>query len=305
MRIHLGGVRGSTPAPGAEFVRYGGHTSCVAITPADAPPHEGAPADGPPHEGAPADGPPFDSAGPPRLILDAGTGLRRVTGLLRGAPFTGTILLTHLHWDHVHGLPFFAAGDRDDARVTLLLPEQEGGAAAEEVLARGMSPPHFPIAPSGLRGDWSFGTLAPGVFKAEGFTVEAREVPHKGGRTFGYRVSDGHSALAYIPDHCPTALGPGPDGWGEYHPAALALAAGVDLLIHDSFLRPEEVAAEASFGHPAADYAVALAQRAGARHVMLAHHKPDRTDDALDELAARFRADPQVTVAAEGQTINL
>ncbi len=305
MRIHLGGVRGSTPAPGAEFVRYGGHTSCVAITPADAPPHEGAPADGPPHEGAPADGPPFDSAGPPRLILDAGTGLRRVTGLLHGESFTGTILLTHLHWDHVHGLPFFAAGDRDDARVTLLLPEQEGGAAAEEVLARGMSPPHFPIAPSGLRGDWSFGTLAPGVFKAEGFTVEAREVPHKGGRTFGYRVSDGHSALAYIPDHCPTALGPGPDGWGEYHPAALALAAGVDLLIHDSFLRPEEVAAEASFGHPAADYAVALAQRAGARHVMLAHHKPDRTDDALDELAARFRADPQVTVAAEGQTINL
>ncbi len=295
MRIHLGGVRGSTPAPGAEFVRYGGHTSCVAITPADAPPHEG----------APADGPPFDSAGPPRLILDAGTGLRRVTGLLHGESFTGTILLTHLHWDHVHGLPFFAAGDRDDARVTLLLPEQEGGAAAEEVLARGMSPPHFPIAPSGLRGDWSFGTLAPGVFKAEGFTVEAREVPHKGGRTFGYRVSDGHSALAYIPDHCPTALGPGPDGWGEYHPAALALAAGVDLLIHDSFLRPEEVAAEASFGHPAADYAVALAQRAGARHVMLAHHKPDRTDDALDELAARFRADPQVTVAAEGQTINL
>ena len=163
----------------------------------------------------------------PRLILDAGTGLRRVTGLLGGAPFAGTILLTHLHWDHVHGLPFFTAGDRDDARVTLLLPEQEErGAGAEEVLARGMSPPHFPIAPGGLRGDWTFGTLAPGVFKAEGFTVEAREVPHKGGRTFGYRVSDGHSAMAYIPDHCPTALGPGPEGWGEYHPAALSPGRG-------------------------------------------------------------------------------
>ena len=155
-----------------------------------------------------------------------------------------------------------------------------------------MSPPHFPITPAGLRGDWSFGSLAPGVFKAEGFTVEAREVPHKGGRTFGYRVSDGHSAMAYIPDHCPTALGPGPDGWGEYHPAALALAAGADLLIHDSFLRPDEVAAEASFGHPAADYAVALAHRAGARRVLLTHHKPDRTDDALDALATRFRPTP-------------
>jgi len=282
VRIHLCGVRGSTPAPGPEFVRYGGHTSCMAIA----------------HDG-----------GAPRLILDAGTGLRQVTGLLGGAPFTGTIVLTHLHWDHVHGLPFFTAGDRPEARVTLLLPEQatqgEGSAGAEEVLARGMSPPHFPIRPSGLRGTWSFCSLAPGVFKAEGFTVEAREVPHKGGRTFGYRVSDGHSAIAYIPDHCPTALGPGPEGWGEYHPAALGLAAGVDLLIHDSFLLPDEVAAEASFGHPAADYAVGLARRARARHVLLTHHKPDRTDDALDALAARFRPDPRVTVAAQGQLIDL
>ena len=307
MRIHLCGVRGSTPAPGAEFVRYGGHTSCVAIAPDDGAPDDGAPDDSAPDDGTPDDGAP--GGGAPRLILDAGTGLRRVTGLLGGAPFTGTIILTHLHWDHVHGLPFFSAGDRHDARVTLLLPEQEaqseGSAGAEEVLARGMSPPHFPITPSGLRGEWSFCSLAPGVFKAEGFTVEAREVPHKGGRTFGYRVSDGHSAIAYIPDHCPTALGPGPEGWGEYHPAVLGLAAGVDLLIHDSFLLPDEVAAEASFGHPAADYAVSLARRAGARHVLLTHHKPDRTDDALDALAARFRPDPHVTVAAQGQLIDL
>jgi phosphoribosyl 1,2-cyclic phosphodiesterase len=135
--------------------------------------------------------------------------------------------------------------------------------------------------------------------------VEAREVPHKGGRTFGYRVSDGHSSVAYIPDHCPTALGPGPEGWGEYHPDALALAAGADLLIHDAFLRPEEVPALGSFGHPAADYAVSLARRAGAARVLLAHHKPDRTDGELDALAARFRADPRVAVAAEGQVIDL
>jgi len=279
VRIHLCGVRGSTPAPGAEFVRYGGHTSCVAVAP--------------------------DGATAPRLILDAGTGLRRVTGLLGGEPFAGTIILTHLHWDHVHGLPFFAAGDREDARVALLLPEPEGNTTAEDVLAEGMSPPHFPITPRGLRGDWTFGAVAPGTFKADGFTVEAREVPHKGGRTFGYRVSDGHSSVAYIPDHCPTALGPGPEGWGEYHPDALALTAGADLLIHDAFLRPEEVPALGSFGHPAADYAVSLARRAGAGRVLLAHHKPDRTDDELDALAARFRADPHVAVAAEGQVIDL
>jgi phosphoribosyl 1,2-cyclic phosphodiesterase len=283
MRVHLCGVRGSTPAPGADFLRYGGQTSCVAVA----------------HDGDPA----------PRLILDAGTGLRAVTGLLGDRPFDGTIVLTHLHWDHTHGLPFFRGGDREDARVALLLPEQEDGADAEEVLSRGMSPPHFPITPSGLRGAWTFGSLRPGTVKAEGFLIEAREVPHKGGRTFGYRVSDGRSVLTYIPDHCPTAAGPGPDGWGEYHPAAMALAAGADLLIHDAFMEPREVAAEAAFGHAAADYAVELGRRAGARRVLLAHHKPDRTDQALDELGLRLASqpgqEPEVIVAAEGTTYQL
>jgi ribonuclease BN (tRNA processing enzyme) len=244
------------------------------------------------------------------LVLDAGTGLRRVTPLLAGRAFAGTILLTHLHWDHVHGLPFFQGGDRDDARAALFLPQQPGDSAAE-VLGRGMSPPHFPITPNGLRGNWTFGMLEPGQLKAEGFTVEAREVPHKGGRTFGYRVSDGRSVITYIPDHCPTAAGPGPEGWGEYHPAALDLAAGSDLLIHDAFLLPEEVAAEASFGHAAADYAVGLGERAGARRVMLFHHKPARTDAELDQLAGRLAGGaggpgrPDVIVAAEGEILEL
>ncbi len=264
MRVHLCGVRGSTPAPGAEFLRYGGHTSCVALA----------------HDGAPR----------PVLALDAGTGLRQVTPLLDGQPFDGTILLTHLHWDHVHGLPFFTGGDRDDARVSLLLPEQEDGASAEDALAKGMSPPHFPIPPSRLRGDWTFGTVTPGPLKAEGFTIEARRIPHKGGATFGYRVSDGSATIAYLPDHCPTALGPGPEGWGEYHQAALELASGVDLLLHDAFLVADEVAAEARFGHAAIDYAIGLGWRAGARRVVLTHHKPSRTDEALDRIAGRVAA---------------
>jgi phosphoribosyl 1,2-cyclic phosphodiesterase len=169
-----------------------------------------------------------------------------------------------------------------------------------------MSPPHFPITPSGLRGHWTFGTLTQGRFKAEGFTVLATEVPHKGGRTLGYRVSAGQATLAYIPDHCPTALGPGPDGWGEYHRAALDLAAGVDLLIHDAWLLPHEVGTVAPFGHAVADYAVRLGELAGARQVMLTHHKQDRTDVALDRLAARFRTSPtRVVVAAEGAIVDL
>lgn len=135
MRLNFCGTRGSTQAVGAGFLRYGGHTSCVAVS--------------------------RDRDAVPTLILDAGTGLREVTSLLAGLLFAGTILLSHLHWDHLHGLPFFRGGDTPGARVTLLLPEQEDGACAEAVLERGMSPPHFPIRPRDLRGAWTFGTLAP------------------------------------------------------------------------------------------------------------------------------------------------
>jgi phosphoribosyl 1,2-cyclic phosphodiesterase len=279
VRVHLCGVRGSTPAPGHAFERYGGFTSCLAIA----------------HDGADA----------PSLILDAGTGIRRVTSLLGSAPFAGTILLSHLHWDHTHGLPFFKGGDRDDARVTLLLPDQLDGERADAVLARGMSPPHFPIGPSGLRGTWSFGLVAPGELRVEGFDVRAVEIPHKGGRTLGYRVSDGQGTLTYMPDHCPTALGPGPDGLGAHHEAALELADGVDALVHDAQLLPEEVAAEADFGHAAADYAVGLGRAAGAKRVVLFHHKPERTDDALDALAARLCVDGTVVVASEDLVLAL
>jgi len=289
------GVRGSTPAPGADYVRYGGNTSCVAVAHA---------------RGA-----------APVLALDAGTGLANLTGLLGGAAFAGTILLSHLHWDHSLGLPFFRAGDRDDARVTLLLPEQEGGRGgpglaetggpggpgqAERLLGRVMSPPFFPITPGELRGSWEFGTISPGQHKAEGFTVAAREIPHKGGRTLGYRVSDGRAVLAYVTDHCPTSLGPGPDGLGAYHEAAVELARDADLLIHDAQLTAEEVPAEAAWGHAAAEYAVGLAARAGARRVALFHHKPSRTDEQLDAIGRRFAAGPlPVLVAAEGLSVEL
>ena len=169
-------------------------------------------------DGASAPGTP-----PPTLLLDAGTGVRKVSALLGGQPFAGTILLTHLHWDHIQGLPFFESGDHPDSQVTVRLPPQDDGADAESVLARMMSPPLFPIRPRNLRCNWTFDVLPPDAFTEGGlavgaFRVEARDVPHKGGRTVGYRVSDGRSTIAYIPDHCPTEMGPGPEGWGEYHP---------------------------------------------------------------------------------------
>jgi len=276
VRVFVCGVRGSTPAPGAEFARYGGHTSCLALA---------------------------EEGRPPSLLLDAGTGIRRVTGLLEGKPFRGSILLGHLHWDHTQGLPFFAAGDRPDACTTLYLPAQGDPV---EVLSRFMAPPHFPIPPTGLRGSWRFEGLEAGEHEVEGFSVLALDIPHKGGRTFGYRVSDGRSSLAYLSDHNPVALGPGRDGLGPHHEAALRLADGVDVLVHDSQHTAEELPARAAFGHSAAEYALTLAEAAGARRVLLFHHDPNRTDDDLDALVARFAESPvPVTAAREGDVLDL
>jgi phosphoribosyl 1,2-cyclic phosphodiesterase len=280
VRIDLCGTRGSTPAPGRDFVRYGGHTSCLAITP--------------------------DGATVPELLLDAGTGIRAVTGLLAGRPYNGTIALTHLHWDHTQGLPFFGAGDRDDATVRLLLPEPGESRGAEAALERGMSPPSFPITPRGLLGHWTFTGLEPGELRLGSLTLTAREIPHQGGRTFGYRVSDGRNAVAYLPDHCPTDLGPGPAGLGVYHDAALELADGADVLMHDAFWTAEELDLRRTFGHAAAEYAVGLAVHALAARVLLLHHRPDRTDIELDKIAARFAGSVvPVHLAADGEAICL
>jgi phosphoribosyl 1,2-cyclic phosphodiesterase len=281
VRITLCGTRGSTPAPGQDFVRYGGHTSCLAIT--------------------------TDDAAVPELLLDAGTGIRTVTGLLAGAPFRGTVALTHLHWDHTQGLPFFSGADRNDARVHVLLPAQDsGGGSAEAALALAMSPPSFPITPGQLRGAWTFDGLEPGIVRVGPLTMLAREIPHKGGRTFGYRVSDGHGTIAYLPDHDPAELGPGPDGLGAYHDAALELADGVDVLCHDSFWYGEEFDPARTLGHAAAEYAIGLAAEAGARRVVLLHHRPDRTDTELDKLGISVQDSPvPVTLGADGAELSL
>lgn len=278
MRVHLCGVRGSTPAVGAEFTGVGGNTSCVAVA--------------------------HDDEAAPRLVLDAGTGLRSVSALLAGNPFRGTILLGHLHWDHTQGLPFFRAADRPDAVTRVLVPEQ--GAPAVELLQTFMKPPAFPILPPELQGSWSFASIDEGSHSIEGFTVVAREIPHKGGRTMGYRVSDGRSSVAYLSDHGPArVLGPGTDGLGPYHDAAMELCRGVDLLIHDAQYTASELPFRIDYGHSAADYAVELARRSGAARVLLFHHDPDRTDAevAAIERAMRRGEDVAVDAAREGETI--
>jgi phosphoribosyl 1,2-cyclic phosphodiesterase len=277
VRVTFCGVRGSTPSPGTRFARHGGHTSCVAVAAGD---------------------------GPPTLLLDAGTGIREVHRLLRGAPFRGSVLLTHLHWDHWQGLPFFSPGFAPGARVAVSAPEQDG--PAERALTGMMRPPYFPVAFDGLGAGWELAWRTPGTDDVEGFRVTAREIPHKGGRTFGYRVeSAGGGVLAYVTDHGPSAYGPGERGDGPLHDAALELAAGADLLLHDAQHVAEEFPALAFLGHSTAEYAVRLGEAAGARRVVLFHHDPSRTDAELDAITARFRDRAVPVEAAREGTVHL
>jgi hypothetical protein len=127
-----------------------------------------------------------------------------------------------------------------------------------------------PALPGRLLGpSWTLNALSPGHYDLEGFAVDVRGIPHKGGRTFGYRVSDGEATLAYLSDHSPISLGPGPDGLGEYCEAAVALARGADLLVHDSQHTAAGFPPLAFLGHSAIEYVMALAQHAGARRVAL------------------------------------
>jgi ribonuclease BN (tRNA processing enzyme) len=272
VRIQLLGVRGSTPAPGADFVRYGGHTSCVAITP--------------------------DGGDRPTLVLDAGTGLRSLTGVLGGRAYEGSIVLSHLHWDHMMGLPFFSAGDREAARVDLYVPAQDGR-SGRDLLAQTFSPPAFPILPEGLLGAWTFHALPDGTHDVEGFSVTAVDIEHKGGRTFGLRVEDAAGSLAYLPDHAPDA------GVSD---ELMAMLAGIDVLVHDAQFLEQERSLADDYGHATVEDSINLARACDAGSLVLFHHSPVRTDGALDEIATwapGVDPDVPVLVAREGMILEI
>jgi len=271
------GVRGSTPCACDSVARYGGNTSCVVVTSEDHDP----------------------------VVLDLGTGLR-FYGLDQpfDQPFRGTALLTHLHWDHVQGIPFFSPLLVEGASLDVYGPPQEVE-SFEDSIRRFVKPPYFPVSVDELPGEINFHEAPIGSFEVPGVQIEAAWVPHVG-PTLGYRITTGGVSIAYVSDHQQPALGS-----TDVDEAVLDLCAGVDVLIHDAQFDDLEFSMRSDWGHCTVDYAVEVAAQAGARTLVLFHHDPAHTDLRIDELlvgARRLgesRGVEQVIAASEGLTLKL
>lgn len=271
------GVRGSTPCSCPTVQRYGGNTSCVTI----------------------------ESEGQDPIVLDLGTGLRPWgCSMEAGLPMTFHALVTHMHWDHVQGLPFFTPLQCAGTVLNVYGPG-DGEHTMASTFEQFMSPPYFPIRSCDLPATVRFHDTHHGQFDIAGTEVMTRPVPHTG-KTNGYRVTRNGVSVAYVPDHQEPIGRP-----TEVDAAVLELCAGADLLIHDAQLWQDELPAKATWGHCTPEYAVEVAAQAGVGTLALFHHDPSHTDEDLDEMTERVgemasaRGVDSVVCATEGLKLSV
>jgi len=276
MKVTFWGTRGSLAAAGPETVRYGGNTSCVEVRGEDGT----------------------------LLVLDAGTGIRRL-GAAVGEVRCVDVLLTHLHMDHLQGLGFFAPIYQPGLEVHIWGPPS-ATLNLQARLARYLSPPLFPVRLRELPCRLTLHDVPLGRFRIGGLEVQADLVCHPG-PTVGYRIMEGEVSVAYIPDHEP-ALGtprfPQEPEWTSGY----NLAAGADLLIHDTQYTDDEYLTYVGWGHSAISHVLAFAQLTGVKRLVPFHHNPGHSDDDLDRLVenARRSAPPfEVIPGREGLTVQL
>ncbi len=280
------GVRGSTPCEGPRYERYGGHSSCVVL----------------------------EAEGHHPMVLDLGTGIRPYGEHMNAQSdhfdngvFQGSVLLTHLHWDHVQGLPFFTPLHREGSALDIYGPRQDD-APLGDVFAQLMRPPFFPIRPRDLTGDIRFHDTGDDDFPVGHAKVRSRWVRHVG-PTLGYRVDWNGASVAYIPDHGPGCCPDDPDDYVPHE--VLELCDGVDLLIHDAQHTASEWGPKRDWGHCTINYATHVARESGAHKLALFHHDPGHCDDTIDmirrdasDYSARIGG-PEVIAAHEGLCITL
>ncbi len=253
MEIRLWGTRGSVPAPGPDTVRYGGNTTCVEVVLGDGS----------------------------RIIIDAGTGIRALgRSLIEERHCLDLhLLITHIHWDHILGFPFFLPIYSKEVRIRL-----DGCARAMQGLQatfnHRMLDGVFPIAFGDLpaRIEQSV-AIQRGALRIGEALVEGIELQHPQGG-MGFKIAEGNRTFVFLTDNELR-----PDAWPGRSPWDYAcFCEGADLLIHDAQYRPEEMGARRGWGHSDFLSAVDLALEAGVRHLVLYHHDPDRTDAEVEEM---------------------
>ena len=291
MRVRFWGTRGSIAKPGPDTVRYGGNTSCVEVRAEDGT----------------------------LIVLDCGTGAHALgQSLLAGPqPVRGHLLITHTHWDHIQGFPFF---------MPLFVPGNEWdvyaptglGRRLEDTLAGQMEYAYFPVTLDQLGATIRYHEIVEGAFDVGSVRVVARYLNHPA-LALGYRLEAGGVSIVYATDHEPHATpAAGGPAAGAHPPAHLEdqrhreFIAGADLVIHDAQYSLAEYGEKVGWGHCPAEYVVDAALAAGVRRLALFHHDPLRDDDGLDRLVAQSReravtaARPlDVFGAAEGALIEL
>lgn len=274
-RVSFFGVRGSTPCSSDRLRRYGGNTSCVVI----------------------------ERDGDRPIILDMGTGLREF-GAKWGnrVAVEASILVTHLHWDHVQGLPFFGPVHHPNSKVDIFGPPHDGQSLCESFTGL-MRPPYFPIRCDQLPTGIEFITAWDERLAIGDAKVTTKSVPHTGA-TNGYRIEIDGYVIVYASDHQEPLHDP-----GHVDDGVLELCEGADLVIHDAQFTREELHARPDWGHCTPTYAVEVAAQAGAKRLCLFHHDPWHDDDMVDELLeectehANDRGVDDVIAAAEGMTL--
>jgi phosphoribosyl 1,2-cyclic phosphodiesterase len=253
VRLTLWGTRGSLAAAGPETVRYGGNTSCVELRAADGS----------------------------LVVLDAGTGIRRLGAALAGGTGRIDLLLTHLHMDHIQGLGFFAPFFEVDREIHVWGPPSTT-LDLRARLTRYLSPPLFPVRLRELPCRLALHEVLQDGFEAGSFRVTGALVCHPG-PTVGYRVAADGVTLAYLPDHEP-ALGAGRLASAPDWVSGFALAAGADLLVHDAQYTTAEYRDHVGWGHSALAHALDFARIASVRQLVTFHHDPGHDDATLDRL---------------------
>lgn len=276
MNVTFWGTRGSVATPGPETIRYGGDTACVEV------------------HGAAEDH---------RLVLDAGTGIRRLGTAIPLAVRQIDLLLSHLHLDHIVGLGFFAPLFRPDVTVTVWGPASTE--SLSDRLGRYLSPPLFPVRLRDLPCELELREAPELPLALGGFSVTASPVIHPD-PAVGYRIEAAGRRLVYLPDHEP-ALSPSFPSDPLWTSGA-AVAEGADLLIHDAQYTAAEYADRIGWGHSSVNDAVAFAELVGARALALFHHDPGHDDTAVDHLRAeaeRLSETVRVTAATEGVSMDV